>query len=331
MSRGVIILGMHRSGTSALTGALAAMGVFVGDEPELTRANSENPRGFFERRDARALCDELLYAAAADWWKVSDFSCRAVPRERIDALQPQFAALFERLRSHRLWALKEPRLCLLMPLFRPWLRDDDIVVHMLRHPLAVARSLRRRNGLPIRVGLALWKRYVLDARQSSPDPPTLVVSYEALVAEPEATLQRLVSGIGAAGIGSLDAAAGAETILSGLDRQSAQAAEFWCRPDELSLWRRLLGAGAPGRVDTAELNSTLRRFEARDAERMRRILARPNPPRMAHNRQQALLIERFRECLDESDWRLAAVARSRSWRWTGALRRLVGWRKRGAA
>lgn len=73
MPRQVIVLGMHRSGTSALTGALSRMGLFVGEADHLTGSSWENPEGFFERLDARRICDALLHGSDADWWKVSGF------------------------------------------------------------------------------------------------------------------------------------------------------------------------------------------------------------------------------------------------------------------
>ena len=75
----ILVLGMHRSGTSALTGALGLCGAWVGEEPELTGANIENPRGFWERRDARQVCDRLLQTAGAEWWKVTNFDPEGIP------------------------------------------------------------------------------------------------------------------------------------------------------------------------------------------------------------------------------------------------------------
>src|SRR5688500_10568687 len=76
---GVVILGMHRSGTSALAGILGKCGAWVGSDSDLTDANLENPMGFFERRDIRAISDGLLHAAGADLWRVAEFEIEAIP------------------------------------------------------------------------------------------------------------------------------------------------------------------------------------------------------------------------------------------------------------
>ena len=57
---GVAILGMHRSGTSAVAGFLAKAGFFAGEEDDLLPAAEDNPKGFFERADVNALNDDLL-------------------------------------------------------------------------------------------------------------------------------------------------------------------------------------------------------------------------------------------------------------------------------
>ena len=60
VGRAIVVLGMHRSGTSSVTGLLERCGVWLGRESEMTGASSQNPKGFFERRDLRNICDALL-------------------------------------------------------------------------------------------------------------------------------------------------------------------------------------------------------------------------------------------------------------------------------
>ena len=109
-NRQIIVLGMHRSGTSALTGALAQMGIYVGAEEDLTAKSWENPAGFFERRDARKICDTLLQGSGADWWKLSAFSVDNANYEAVRSQREAIRDLVRRLDEHGTWALKEPRL-----------------------------------------------------------------------------------------------------------------------------------------------------------------------------------------------------------------------------
>jgi len=76
-----VVLGMHRSGTSGVTRLLNLAGAHFGPEGIATEANEENPRGFWERRDVRAVCDGLLHGAGFDWWKLVGFDAAALPAE----------------------------------------------------------------------------------------------------------------------------------------------------------------------------------------------------------------------------------------------------------
>src|SRR5215207_8974317 len=103
----LIVLGMHRSGTSSVTRVLNMAGAYFGPEGISTDANEENPKGFWERRDVRNLCDALLQSADADWWKVSGFDLDRIPAEARDQHIAEFRRLILQLDAHRPWVLKE--------------------------------------------------------------------------------------------------------------------------------------------------------------------------------------------------------------------------------
>ena len=67
--RNVVILGMHRSGTSMVAGALASAGIYVGDKAELLAVQEDNPTGFWERSDLVACNEEILSASAGSWYQ----------------------------------------------------------------------------------------------------------------------------------------------------------------------------------------------------------------------------------------------------------------------
>ena len=182
-SSALLVLGMHRSGTSAITGALGLCGAWVGEETELTGANAENPRGFWERRDMRQICDRLLQAAGADWWKVASFDPKAIPHAILAEERRRFEKIVAALDEHGTWVVKEPRLCLLLPLLRDHI-DDPVCIHIFRNPLEVARSLQSRNGFSIAAGLALWEAYNRRALSASENLPRLLVSHESLRLRP---------------------------------------------------------------------------------------------------------------------------------------------------
>ncbi len=188
----LFVLGMHRSGTSALTGALRLSGAWVGEETELTEANVENPLGFWERRDMRKLCDELLHSAGADWWKIANFDAKAIPDKVLAKQRRKFEKIVSRLDKYDAWVIKEPRLCLLLPALRYQVKKP-VCLHIYRNPLEVARSLQARNGFSISAGLALWEVYNLHALNASEGLPRISLSYEALMSQPLETLDALVN------------------------------------------------------------------------------------------------------------------------------------------
>lgn len=257
----VVVLGMHRSGTSACTAALHSMGAHVGGEDELTGRSAENPVGFFERRDIRKVCDALLAAAAADWWKVAAFKPSLIPEEAAGKQARTLGAILSRLDAKGVWAIKEPRLCLLVPVLRDVL-GDAVFVHIVRDPVEVAKSLRHRNGFTMQAGLALWEAYNAAVLRNTAGRPRLVLAYDELVADPAAVLGRLQADLAALGI-ALDNA-DAAVIAPELHRQHAAPSEQRALLTEAQarLWEHLRdGGGDAAFAVSNEALRVLREFE----------------------------------------------------------------------
>lgn len=198
----ILVLGMHRSGTSALARLLNLMGAYFGPEGIGIGANKENPKGFWERRDVRELNDMLLHGAGCDWDRVADFSVDRVPASVVAEFDARAARLVHGLDAQRPWFLKEPRLCLLLPFWRTLL-EAPVAVHIVRHPLEVAASLQRRNGMPQEVGLALWERYVRAAIEGAAGLPSVLVCHRRLMLDPWAEVQSLLRALEDRGVRGL--------------------------------------------------------------------------------------------------------------------------------
>ena len=186
----LVILGMHRSGTSALARILNMMGAYFGPDGVSTGANQENPKGFWERRDVRRLNDLVLHSAGCDWDKVSNFTLEKVPEEIKNKFRIEAAKILLEMDSHRPWLLKEPRLCLLFELWKELL-ELPICVHINRNPVEVAKSLYTRNKIPIHVGIALWEKYNVMALEASRGLPRVVVSHHKLMKDPVSEVNNL--------------------------------------------------------------------------------------------------------------------------------------------
>jgi GT2 family glycosyltransferase/glycosyltransferase involved in cell wall biosynthesis len=186
----LIVLGMHRSGTSVLARLLNMMGAYFGPEGVNTGANKENPKGFWERRDVRQLNDFVLQSVGCDWDRVADFKIRTLPDAVVNEFRTRASNIVLEMDAHRPWLLKEPRLCLLLELWKEHF-EVPVCLHIYRHPLEVAQSLLARNGIPTHTGIALWEKYNNTALKASRGLPRLTVSHNNLMNMPEVEVKNI--------------------------------------------------------------------------------------------------------------------------------------------
>ena len=132
----VVVLGSHRSGTSAVTGLLASAGLRLGP---VIPPGADNPRGYFESAAVLSAHESLLHAMERDW------TC---PPPRLPAsvdlgeLQQAVAELREEADTP--WGVKDPRMLFLLGAWTslvPAMRFVGVV----RHPSAISDSLQHRN------------------------------------------------------------------------------------------------------------------------------------------------------------------------------------------
>ena len=166
------------------------MGLYFGEENASTGRSSQNEKGFWERRDVRTINDSILFTADCDWDLVSKFDAEMIPTETNAGHKSAIADVVVKLDAHRPWFVKEPRLCVTFPIWRALL-EQPICIQIGRNPLEVAHSLNARNGIPVRVGLALWEFYNTRALQAASGLPLLSVSYEDLVGAPDRTVDSI--------------------------------------------------------------------------------------------------------------------------------------------
>jgi len=198
----LIVLGMHRSGTSVLARLLNLMGAYFGPEGISTGGNQENPKGFWERRDVRLLNDTVLHAVGCDWNRISALDVGALPEIVTAEFRERASKLILEMDAHRPWFMKEPRLCLLLPLWRQVL-EAPVCIHIYRNPVEVASSLLTRNQMPMLAGLALWEKYVSSARMASAGLPSLSVSHHRLMTDPMPEVERIFSKLAEHGVSGL--------------------------------------------------------------------------------------------------------------------------------
>jgi len=193
-SRLTFVLGMHRSGTSALTGMLAKAGLDVPDDLMDRPDDAINLKGYWESEGLMQVNDQL-FDQLGRHWSSSDRLPSGWPRTPA-------AARWQRVLIHQLTTtcqgtrhpvIKDPRLCVLMEGIRPLLQASAADITFLipvRHPLAVARSLRKAQGTSLERGLALWIAHVREAERHTRDQRRLILDFDDLIVNPDAVLKR---------------------------------------------------------------------------------------------------------------------------------------------
>lgn len=189
----LLVLGMHRSGTSALSGVLAQLGV----EPPKTlmKPASDNPRGFWESKEIVAFHERLLASIGSVWSEWSEIDKASLGSE---AAAEQIASLPDLIDQEfgdsGLFFVKDPRMCRFPEVWLSALTGKDIeakAVISLRHPAEVASSLESRNRLGMVRSRLVWLRHVLDAEHSTRGIRRTFVPYTNLLASWRTEVERM--------------------------------------------------------------------------------------------------------------------------------------------
>ena len=198
----IFVIGMHRSGTSLTARLLNLMGAYFCSEGMEMPANPGNPKGYWERLDVFRLNKNFILELGHDWYKINQWDLNKAEAESRQNFQDQARKIILAMDAHRPWMLKDPRFCLLFPLWRPFL-EFPICVHVYRSPLQVAQSLRSRNEFPLQFGVALWEKYALESLKVTKDCPKLLVQHSQLINNPLQTVTKLyeeLSNLGCQGL-----------------------------------------------------------------------------------------------------------------------------------
>ena len=274
----MIVLGMHRSGTSMLCRLVNLMGAYFGPEGVSTGANRENAKGFWERRDVRALNDLLLHSAGCDWNRVLAFAPEAVSASALEEFNEGASRLILEMDAHRPWLMKEPRLCLLLGFWMKWL-EVPVCVHILRDPVEVASSLRVRNQMPIEAGLALWERYVRSAFAASDGLPAVTVLHRDLMSAPVDATSRLCARLSELGVQGLRQP-GEQEVLAFVredlyrERSSSDELQAYADSPQSRLYRKMEENGGVAQVLQASEPGDVAPLAAYESG-----LEPPSPPR----------------------------------------------------
>jgi hypothetical protein len=198
MRKAILVLGMHRSGTSALTGALGLLGARL--PAQQLSPQSDNPKGFFESARITSIHDRIFGAAGTNWlgldripaeWLRSAHA-EAFVNEIVDAIREDFG-------DATLFVVKDPRMCRLIPIWDEVLGRVGAQMHFaitLRNPLEVAYSLKRRDSIPPAYGFLMWLEHMLEAEIQTRGARRVFENFADLLDHPTRTAEYVIAQLG---------------------------------------------------------------------------------------------------------------------------------------
>lgn len=180
----VIVLGMHRSGTSALAGLLHTNGINMGKK--LLGPKPENPKGFFEDKTIIKLNDEIL---SYNNYKVTSWSEKLPSIITCSSNLKLKLSNYIKNRNENIWGWKDPRTCITFPIWKTIIGKKEYKVITIKRDIeAVAKSLYKRNNCSIEQGMKVARAY---NKKISKIHKSLNISYENLINNTEDTVNKI--------------------------------------------------------------------------------------------------------------------------------------------
>lgn len=191
----ILVLGMHRSGTSALSGLLQECGIEFGKNMIPTDEN--NPKGYWEHHELISINETILKELNASWHNPFH------SKEKINSGWEISEQIKNRIQNFLLSAdfceasicgLKDPRLSFLLPFWEPIFKKIGHSIQcliMYRNPVEVANSLYKRDHIPGLYSEWLWNAYNLEAEACSRKLNRTWVSLEELIQDPKTVIKKI--------------------------------------------------------------------------------------------------------------------------------------------
>jgi len=193
MREAIVVLGMHRSGTSMVSGMLKIMGLDPGKN--LWAPDHANVKGYFENSRLGVFNDELLGMVHATWYDTLSMPDRWWLDEKITAQIGRFSEIIgEEFDATSFLLFKDPRISVLVPFYImafEKLNIRPLFIINFRDPSEVAASLRKRNNMAISKSFLLWMDYTLKAEWYTRGQSRIFLRYDHVLANPSVSLKKI--------------------------------------------------------------------------------------------------------------------------------------------
>lgn len=194
-----IVLGLPRSGTSAITRALRALGIDL--DGNLQPARDINPKGFWEDIDIMYGINRTATHINGDKIITAQQLAEETPvGDELRALQVTAEKLLrKRMSDTSEWGFKDVRTGEMLPFWQSVfakisLKENYIIA--LRHPLARAHSNKKFNHHDIECGLISWLDYLVRVIDQTQGKNRVVISYELMLQQPKQQLEHMREALG---------------------------------------------------------------------------------------------------------------------------------------
>lgn len=215
----ILVVGMHRSGTSMIARGLHAMGANLGERIDV-EPHPHNPHGHWEHADVWRTQEELLIRFGREWHSAPG----PLPHRWIEWPDTVAAiATFAGIARSEIarcghWLVKDPRSSLLIPLWRQVAAQVGCelrLIRMHRSASEVAASLRERNSMSEQLALRIWSDHQSSIDRDCIGLPVLTCDHRQVMADPRASFGEMATFCGIPDAASRSASA-ASTVEPGL-------------------------------------------------------------------------------------------------------------------
>jgi hypothetical protein len=189
----IVVLGMHRSGTSAVTRGLQALGVELGNN--FLPPQEDNIKGFWEDADLNALNIEMLNLLKRDWHYLSPILPADVSTlYKNGYFERATKILKDKTSEFDIFGFKDPRVAKLLPFWKEVFTRSQLNVSyvlVIRNPLSVCKSLEKRHNFGFEKSALLWLEHVLSSLTGTSGENRVLVDYDHLILSPEREMHRI--------------------------------------------------------------------------------------------------------------------------------------------
>ena len=193
----VIVLGMHRSGTSTTSGLLDNLGLYTGQSK--MGGNESNPKGFFENYRFLYFNESLLHDLGVSWHNTVSLPEKWWEKNEVASRKNELKILIDKeFTENKNLLFKDPRLCILLPFYLSVFLELHILpkfVITLREPGQIVKSLMKRDEFTALKACRIYMDHMLAAEKYTRGYPRIFIGYEEILHDPILAIKKMISNL----------------------------------------------------------------------------------------------------------------------------------------